>query len=620
MLNNEQLEVVNHIYGPAAVLSGAGSGKTTTLINRIEHLVTITDPNKIVMLTFTNAAADEMKRRASRVNEACKDIIAFTYHKYCSIMLRQYGKIIGIYPGFEILTPNKYETFIEYVKSSNEYYESLKDFPSASKLAHIFSVITNTDATISKLIYNTKYESYAQEIQNLYNDVKQAGLEQQKFCFDDILVYMNDLLNNDDICEKIALSFDYLMVDEFQDTNDLQLRLLLKLSKYNSNIVVVGDVSQSIYKFRGAKVQNIRKFIDSFSDCKQFKLTTNYRSTQEIIDAANSIMNHNVKSWEYVNMVSNDKHGDIPSIVYHRNEYNQADWIVSKINSLVDLGYDLSQIAIIERKSISSFRLENELIKAGIPFIKRGGRKFMDYKVIDEIISFLSVIINPKDKFSWFNIFRLLPGIGGKTSTTITDHCLDKNFPDQYKKRKFYPDLIDLMTNIDTYKTNKDNISELISNISEYYFELRTAKAEKAKSSSTRDDALTAISKDKEIVNIFKDMSIRYDTLKEFLEDIALDSLKQSNSDDQLIITTIHSAKGLEWPVTILIDSIEDEKTYVDEEEELRCFYVALTRAEDELVLSIPSSSIKNGLMVFNTPTHFLRDSTKYFKDSRNTI
>lgn len=614
MYNEEQLKVVNHISGPAAVLSGAGSGKTTTLIGRIEQLAKFTDPSRIVMLTFTNAAAEEMKIRASKINKNCKDVVACTYHKYCGTMLRKYGKIIGIEPSFEILTGAKYTTFIEYIKSSNEYYESLKNFPSASKLADIFSAITNTDLTISQLIYNTKYSEYETDIQNLYTEIKQAGLEQQKLNFDDMLVYMNKLLDNKEICEKIANSFDFLMVDEFQDTNDLQLRMLLKLSKYNQNITVVGDISQSIYKFRGAKVQNIKKFIDSFQDCDVYSLTINYRSTQEILDAANSVMNNNVRSWQYVDMISNNKHGDLPIIKHNHNDYDQAEWVINKINHCLSQGYDLSQIAIIERKSMSSFKLENELAKQGIPFIKRGGRKFTEYAVVDDILSFLSIVVKKKaDKFSWFNILKLLPGIGGKTSTDIAAHCNEKDFVDLYKKRKFYNDLVELVSKINEYKSHKDNLNELITMISEYYFALRTAKAENAKTSSAKFDAMDKIKKDKDIINILKDMSSHYKDATTFLDDIALDSLNQNEDGDFLVITTIHSAKGLEWPVTILIDCIEDDKANLDEEEELRCLYVAMTRAEYEMIISIPDTGILNGLPVFNEMIHFLNDSTQYF-------
>ena len=184
-MNIEQQRVVDHLDGPAAVLAGAGSGKTHTLIGRIEKLSKVVKPERIVMLTFTNAAADEMKYRASKVNEECKNVIACTYHKYCGLMLRRYGKCIGIEPSYEILTGMKYKTLIEYVKSTNEYYESLKDFPSASKLDSIFSaVVNNDDLSIEQLTYGTKYAKYNTEIQNLYTEIKQYGLKNQKFNFD----------------------------------------------------------------------------------------------------------------------------------------------------------------------------------------------------------------------------------------------------------------------------------------------------------------------------------------------------------------------------------------------------------------------------------------------------
>ncbi|MBQ8218247.1 MAG: ATP-dependent helicase [Bacilli bacterium] len=612
-LSDEQVLIVNHTYGPAAVLSGAGSGKTHTIINRIEKLSHITDPHKIVALTFTNSAANEMKLRASRISEQCKDIVASTYHKFCGTMLRKYGKAIGINPSFDILSKQKYITFIEYIKSSNEYYESLKDFPSASKLADIFSTITNTDISIRELIHNKKYQNYEDEIQNLYMEVKEAGLEQQKLSFDDMLVYMNKLLENKDICYKIANSFEFLMVDEFQDTNDLQLRMLLLLSEYNSNIVIIGDISQSIYKFRGAKVQNIQNFIDSFDSCEIYSLTTNYRSTQEILDAANDMMNRHVRSWEYLDMKSS-KHGEKPVIKCHRNDYDQADWIINKIEQELKYGYDLSQIAIIERKSMSSFKLENELVKTNIPFVKIGGYKFLEYAVVDDILSFLSVIVRKSDKFSWFNVLKLIPGIGAKTATTIANQCKEKDFIESYNKKKYYNDLKELTIQLNAFKSYKKDIKTLLNKVSEYYFALREAKANTAKKSSTQQDALDKIAKDKVIVAILTDMAIHYNSIVEFLDDIALDSVNTSSDEDRLVVTTIHGAKGLEWPVTIIIDALETDSSITNDEEELRCMYVAMTRAEEELIISVPELSIVNGMPVYNDLIHFVEGSKHLFE------
>jgi len=614
LLNEEQMAVVNHIYGPAAVLSGAGSGKTSTLIGRIQILANITEPSKIVMLTFTNAAAEEMKYRAAKVNEKCKEVYASTYHKFCGLMLRRYGRSIGIMPGFEILTGSKYNTFIEYVKSTNEYYESLKNFPSATKLGSIFSRITNTDATVEQCIYNTKYSEYANEIRQLYSEVKKAGMEQQKLSFDDMLVYMNDLLNNDEICEKIAKTYEFFMVDEFQDTNDLQLRMLLKLSKYNSNIVVVGDFSQSIYKFRGARVQNIQNFIDSFPDCDTFTLSTNFRSTQEILDAVNAMMNNYVRSWTYTNMKANDKHGNKPSIKYHHDDRAQAEWIIEKIKDLnMNHRQDLSDIAIIERKSMSSFKLENELAKAGIPFIKRGGLKFTEYAVVDDMLSFLSLTNKKVDKFSWFNVLKMIPGIGAKAATDISDVCSEERFWDKFKTRKFSNDLNELVSKVEDYKTMTDDVPKLLDKISDYYFGLRTAKIENSTkmSSSAKFDALEKIKRDQEIYEILKSMSASYKNVRDFLDDIALDSVKDKDDEGGVVITTIHSAKGLEWPTTILLDCVEYDID--DEEEELRCWYVAMTRAEDNLIISIPEFTVVNGLPLFNNVLHFINGLDQYF-------
>lgn len=613
-MNVEQMRVVEHLYGPAAVLAGAGTGKTATLIDRIKELSKLTDPSRIVMLTFTNAAADEMKLRASRVNEKCKDVIACTYHKYCGRILRKYGKAIGIDPSFEILVNKKYQTLIEYVKSSNEYYDSLKDFPSASKLDSIFSIIINNeDIDISNLVYGTKYAAYATDIMNLYSDVKKYGLENHKLNFDDMLVYMNDLLNNDEICKKIAESYDFLMVDEFQDTNALQLNILLKLSKYNNNIVVVGDISQSIYKFRGARVENIQKFIDSFSYCEVYKLSLNYRSSSRILDATNSIMENNVSSWDYTYMVSNKEDpGSYPELIVHTDDNRQIEWIIKKINDSLDSGYTLRDIAILERTSMSSFKLENSLLKLKIPFEKRGGRKFTDYACIDDMISFLSIMIK-NDKFNWFNVLKLIPGIGNKTAVNIAEHCKESNFLDKYNKRKYNEDLILLQNNVNMF--SKYDFDQLFDEVAKYYFKLREEKIEKSKmSSSAKFDAKERIDKDKEIIAILKDMTSGYKDLKSFLEDIALDSVNTNIEGDRLLITTIHGAKGLEWPIVIIIDCIDREMS--DYEEELRCLYVAMTRAETELILSIPRYALVNGNVVYNEVSRFINGSEEYFKET----
>ena len=614
-LNEQQYNAAIHMKDPAVIVAGAGSGKTHTLISRIEHLVDEgADPNRIVMLTFTNSAADEMKYRASQVNEECKKVLATTYHKYCSLILRRYGSVLGIEPSFETLTPAKYKTLIEYVKSSNDKYEQLKGFPSAARLDTLFSVLVNCGTPLRDLITGLPFECYYDEIKDLFNEVKAYGLKNQQLNFDDLLVYMNKLLNMPAVCEKIANTFDYLMVDEFQDTNTLQLDILTKLGQYNKNIVVVGDISQSIYKFRGAKATNITSFVKFFNPTI-YTLTLNYRSTQEILDAANDIMNKNVSTWNYVDMVADNKNGAKPTIVYHNDTYSQADWLIDTISEFQLQGIELKDIAIIERKSMSSFKLENELTKFKIPFEKRGGMKFTDYQCIDDVISFMSIVINKSNKFEWFNVLKLIPGIGNKAATDISESIDDL---EKFSKKKYYIELMDLMNMLEEWK-NHSNLSELFDNIVPYYFDLRDYKIDQSKnmSSSAKYDAKDKIKRDKKVIEVLRDMASDYDSVREFLEDIALDTIKSKEPEpgDRLVITTIHSAKGLEWKVVILLDCIEYDMTE-DFEEELRCWYVAMTRAKDELILSVPRNIVQAGQSIRVDVNQVVQTSKKYFNIS----
>ena len=300
-LNDEQYKAAMHLDGPAVIMAGAGSGKTHTLIGRVVNLVDRgIRPQRILMLTFTNAAADEMKSRAAnKLDDRCGEIVGCTYHKFCNTMLRQYGYSIGV-KNYMILSPIEDRNLIEYVKSSDPEYNNLKGFPSAKILQGIFSKKVNCQKDIKDILYEddslAKFLHYFREIEVLYDKVNEYCFEKQKYNYDHLLIYMNELLNNDDICRKVAQKFDYIMVDEFQDTNNLQEEILIKLSKFNRNIMVVGDISQSIYAFRGANVRNLQNFHKKFDDCKVIVLNTNYRSNQEILDFANSVMKCNVKS------------------------------------------------------------------------------------------------------------------------------------------------------------------------------------------------------------------------------------------------------------------------------------------------------------------------------------
>lgn len=624
-LNAEQYEAATHTNGPAVIMAGAGSGKTHTLISRISYLVdNWVVPERILLLTFTNTAADEMRERAAKLyDDSCKKVVACTYHKFCNLMLRQYGKYINI-KNYNILTPIENKNLIDYVKSSDIRYRDLKDFPSSKTLMAIYSKAINCQWTIEDTIQKNdkwiNYIDYVNEITELYDEIVKYCNIVQKYNFDDLLIYMNKLLDEDDLCEKIATKFDFIMVDEFQDTNNLQEDILLKLSKYNKNIMVVGDISQSIYAFRGANVRHLQHFANNFETCKTIILNTNYRSSQQILDFANEIMNNNVSSWTYYNMKSyNNKQGVLPQIARPIDMFEQSDNVLSLIKHFHDTGIPYNDMAIIERGSMSSFNLESELAKLNIPYEKRGGMKFMDYDCIGDMLAYLTIIAKPYDILSWFRVLKLHPYIGNVTAKKIADTCKIPGFltDDKYKSRKFCNEL-DKLDTYYTYFKNENDFHKVFDKIIEFYFDVRQRAINNSKiKNDARLEAQEALERDQLIVDQLKNMSIKYNTIIAFLDDLALDSISEDKlDDDKLIITTIHSAKGLEWKIVFIIDCVNgllpshiDRVTQYnteEDEEELRCFYVAITRAKDYLYLFAPKIKIIAGTTERAIPTHYL--------------
>lgn len=626
MYNTEQQIVVDHIYGSAVVLAGAGSGKTTTLTGRLESLVSVgIDPLNIVLVTFTRTAAEVMKIRASAVDERCKDIVASTYHKYFSEILRKYGKHIGLSPYYEVVSGSKYNNIIDYVKNNNDKYDE-ENLPTTATLSKLFGLISNEMFT--ELNANKYYRANAKAIDDLYKDVRSYSKLQNKLCFDDILLYTRDLLDHEDICELIAKN-KFFMVDEFQDTNKVQLDILCQLGRFTDNIMVVGDVSQSIYKFRGARVENIQSFIDFFH-CPTYTLSINYRSTQEILDAVNVMMNKNVSSWSYVNMQSNGMFGKKPYFIQHYNDQSQAEWLVRAVKHFVNNEkYDYSQIAIIERQSASSFRLERLLSLNHINFIKVGGLKFTDYIVVSDLLAFLVVATKTHtDKFNWYNILKLIPGIGEKISVKIAEDCDNDDFLLNYEKKKYGPKLKELHENIAGYRAMykaMKSVSAVLQELSTYYFSLRKETIKNSKmSESAKDEALTKLKSDKEIAKVLIEMAEDYKGVTTFVDDIMLNATidsSETEDEDKLTITTIHGAKGLEYDIVFIIDSIESvdsQDRYAEDnddfEEELRCMYVAMTRAKKYLYISCPKFTSQKGITVPSKYIMSILSESKYIQ------
>lgn len=622
-LNAKQYDAVTTINGPLLIIAGAGSGKTHTLINRVSYMIESgIHPENILLLTFTNAAANNMKERASKIlDERCNSITACTYHSFCAKMLRIYGNVVELDRNFTILSPSDVIDAISFVKAKNIDYKK-RGFPKNSTVANIFSESINKNISINEVLNNNKYykyKSFYYDLNNLFKDYT-AYKKAKNFCdYDDLLLLFNILLDNDKIRDVISEKYKYIMVDEYQDTNLLQEQIVFKLSKKYKNIAVVGDDYQSIYAFRGSDINNILNFNKKIDNCKKTIININYRSTKEILNLANAVMDRNANFGFKKDMKDNNCSGEKPSLIECYDSKDEAAFIIKKIKEFQNKGINYKNIAILERNSFSSSFLEILLTQLNIPFNKMGGLKFLEHECVLDIIAYLKCLYNPLDELGWFRILKLCPGIGDIYARNLASLSLiDTNFltNNPYEKRKFYKELIDL--NIEFNKLKLLDYETQINEIVNFYCDLRKRIIDIAnvEDESNRTEMYEKLNSDKEILQILIDIALKYKSANEFLDALILDSTPdQEKKDNAVTISTIHSAKGLEWEYVFILDCVEgcipnldenDQRNSFKDNEELRCFYVAITRAKSDLYLMVPNVINKYGKIIPGNLTHYL--------------
>ncbi len=626
-LNAEQYQAVTNTEGPILLIAGAGAGKTRTLIYRLSYMIENGIlPENILLLTFTNAAANEMIKRAKELlDDRCEKVTACTYHSFCANMLRKYAKIIGLNSNFTILSPSQVNDALDFVKATYDNRFKLKGFPRSSIIAGIYSTNINTRKSIEDIVedkYN-KYKNYINEIKELIGLYITYKKEQDLMDYDDLLTYFNQLLDNDDINRQIEGRYKYIMIDEYQDTNNLQEEIIIKLRKFYNNIAVVGDDYQSIYSFRGSNVNNFISFPKKFPGCKEIFLMTNYRSTYKILDLANKVMEKNAHFGIPKNMSSGKIYNnpDEPVLWVGGSQIDQNEFVEREIKKLVSYGVNYNDIAILERSSMSSNKLEVDITTKNIPFIKRGGLKFLEHRCILDVIAYLNALVNPKDVLSWFRILKLHPDIGDIFARKLADLAskdYDNLLKNPYVKRKFYPELIILHDFLRNNKS-KTNFIEQFDAIKEFYYNLRRRTIEIAnlEFEDTRIELLEQLEQEKELLNELRLIIAKYPSATKFLDAIVLDSVSPKENGGELTISTIHSAKGLEWDYVFLLDAIDDSENnissnwYTEEDnEELRCFYVAITRARKKIYICSPRSGFLHGKFTIFDTTHYLYDKS----------
>jgi ATP-dependent DNA helicase UvrD/PcrA len=618
-LNSSQLQAVTTTEGPLLVIAGAGSGKTRTLTYRVARLVENgVSPASILLLTFTRKSAQQMLLRATKLlDRRCEKVAGGTFHSFGNIILRKYASALGFNPGFAILDRVDAEALIAILRKETGSVAKQRSFPRKHTLANIFSRAVNKMISIEDVIYDNypHLEPDLEAIIAIHQEYRKHKSEHHFLDFDDLLVYQQQLLKtHPDICNRISSSFQYIMVDEYQDTNKIQADILYHLTGANKNIMVVGDDSQSIYAFRGANFRNIMQFPKMFPGTRIISLEENYRSVQPILDLTNVIIDQAKEKYSKT-LFTRITGGSTPLLIDAIDENDQSLYVVNKIQQLSRQGVALDRIAVLFRAGYHSFDLEIELNREQIPFVKVGGFKFVESAHIKDVLAHLRVISNPHDRISWYRILLLIEKIGPATAQKIYESIK--------KEASGYTGLLAIKSKLgageglkklkklfSTADARQMSLAKLGEAIIEYYLPILKAKYDDHPKRAKDLEQLLAIIE-------------RYNNLSLFLTDMALEPpntsigdtfADESPTDNRLTLSTIHSAKGLEWHTVFIIWALDGRfpsahALYKEEdlEEELRLLYVAATRARENLTFIYPNQVYDRMMgMVLDRPSRFI--------------
>ena len=620
-LNKEQRLAVSTLQGPVLCIAGAGSGKTTTLTYRVANLIDNgINPASILLLTFTKKAANDMLQRVRNlVGEFGKLVEGGTFHHFASITISKYCERININKNFSVLDDNDSVEIIQSLKDSNN--NLLKEYNLRLNKNLIFQIISkarNHSKSIKEIIdlYYFKHDIEYKGIEYLNDIYSTYKQENNLLDYDDLLEYLYKLLLMPDIRKLICDQYQYIMVDEYQDTNLLQAKITQLLS-YNDNIMVVGDDSQSIYSFRGSRIDNILEFNKLFPKCKIIKLEKNYRSYGYILKGCNSLIDKSLKSIKK-ELFTDKPDGNKIILVKCISEKEEANLVAHRILQLYNSGCSLNDIAVLFRNSNYSYELEIELARRCIPYRKIGGARIFDSYHIRDIISYLRILNNPYDKISWLRILMLIKGIGIQSATNIYIYAANQLEPYDLSKIKVKSEIKKELNRLSQMLLNTAKfISKepllIINLILDYYLpNLKEKNPENFQNAVKELDQFTLIAE-------------KYHTLHDLLSEIYIDTQfenpqKEANHNSMLLtLSTIHSAKGLEWKHVFIISALEGRfpsKTSIknkDElEEERRLMYVAMTRAMEGLTISYPSGIWDKTTREFlSMPSRFINEISK---------
>ncbi len=617
-LNEAQYQAVTAVEGPLLVVAGAGTGKTRTLVYRVAHLVEIgVDPRSILLMTFTRRAAEEMLRRASLlIDNRCAKVAGGTFHSFANLILRQYGRKIDLSPGFTIMDRPDSEDVIQHLRAELGLNTKDKRFPRKQTVAEIFSMALNKQWTIPDLV-ERDYPHLGDSLEallHLYELYVEYKKTKSLLDYDDLLIKLKDLLASDsDIRNRLSDTYRFIMVDEYQDTNRLQAEIVRRLAATHDNVMVVGDDAQSIYSFRGANFRNIMDFPKDFPGTRVISLEENYRSTQPILNLTNEIIRRAQERYEKT-LYTRRAEGDTALLVRAESEQMQSRFVCQKVLELREEGVPLWDIAVLFRSSFHSFDLEIELARHNIPFVKRGGFQFMESAHIKDLLAHLRILSNPQDGISWNRALMLLEGVGPQLSQKVI-HWLSAAPNPHERLRTFESNgkvAHGLRTLAQVFETCSaaQTPAEMAQYLMQYYLPLIKRKYPDDYPKRLKD------------MEHFLGMTERYRSLERLLSDMALEPptdsiggvLAVDPDEGPLVLSTIHSAKGLEWHSVFIIWALEGRfpsyynmNSAEELEEERRLLYVAATRAKENLFITYPIKIFDRGLRtVLSRPSQFI--------------
>jgi DNA helicase II / ATP-dependent DNA helicase PcrA len=603
-LNPEQAAAATHGDGPLLIIAGAGTGKTRTLVYRVAHLIEKgVRPDRILLLTFTRRAAQEMLARAERlVGATSRKVHGGTFHATAHRLLRRYGPSAGLARDFTIMDQGDAADLMQLSRSQLGYAQKSKRFPKKETLQYVYSRHINTGFSVDDIIRDEypQFIEYLDDFGKIFADYTSRKQGRNLVDYDDLLLFWALILEaSPELSARIAGLYDHILVDEYQDTNVLQARILRGMCRGHSNITVVGDDAQSIYSFRGANFRNILGFPAQFDGATIVTLEQNYRSTPEILDATNTMISRASERFTK-NLWTKRTGGEKPWLVAAQDEQQQTQFVVDRILELHEEGIPLREIAVLFRAGYMSADLEIELTNRKIPFEKWGGLKFLEAAHVKDVLAFLRILENPRDEVSWYRILLLLPGIGDATARSAIDAMASAawesaafgRYAPPPRARGAHQALVTLLDELRSgASADQAKVAADISRVRMLYDNILREKYDRAEPRIADLDQLQVI-------------AAGYPDRATFLSALALEPPQATQDlpggstredDECLVLSTAHSAKGKEWEAVFVIWAVDgwfpsarclnsEEET----DEERRLMYVAMTRAKNYLSVTYP--------------------------------